>query len=58
MGEEGRWAAQRVFSPESAALALAPAPGPGEPTAERLAAARLRAAEVVREVVDRHGLEM
>jgi transposase-like protein len=58
MGEEGRWAAQRVFSPESAALALAPAPDPGEPTAERLAAARLRAAEVVREVVDRRGLEM
>lgn len=55
MGEEGRWQAARMFSPASLAKA-APAPE-GEPGEERLAAARLYAAEAVRAVVDRHGLE-
>lgn len=57
MGEEGRWESQRMFSPASAAKALeAPAPAPA-PGAERLEAARLYASQIVREVVDRHGLE-
>lgn len=54
MGEEGRWQAARMFSPES--LARAKAAPEGAPGDGRLAAARLYAAEAVRAVVDRHGL--
>lgn len=55
MGEEGRWQRSRMFSPESLAKA---SPSPAEaPSAERLAAARLYAAEAVRSVVDRRGLK-
>ena len=57
MGEEGRWASQRMFSPASAARALEPAAPAAEPDAERLEAARLYASQIVREVVDRFGLE-
>lgn len=56
MGEEGRWASQGLFSPASAARALSPAPAPEAPDAERRAALRLHAADVVGEVVDRFGL--
>lgn len=57
MGEEGRWASQRAFSPASAARACAEPPEPEAPGAERLEAAGLYAAQIVREVVDRFGLE-
>lgn len=56
MGEEGRWASQRLFSPASAARALAPAAPAAGPDAERLEAARLYASQIVGEVVDRFGL--
>ncbi len=55
MGEEGRWQSARMFSPASLAKAAPSEPAP--PSEERLAAARLYAAEAVRAVVDRHGLE-
>ena len=55
-GEEGRWAAHRVASPESAARASAPAPAPEPLEGERLEAVRLAAHEVIREVLDRHGV--
>ncbi len=55
MGEEGRWQAARMFSPES--LAKAEPAGAEPPAPERLEALRLYAAEAVREVVDRRGLE-
>lgn len=54
MGEEGRWQAQRLLSPSSLAKAAPSAAEP--PSDERLEAARLYAAEAVREVVDRRGL--
>ena len=54
MGEEGRWQAQRLLSPSSLAKAAPSAAEP--PSEERLEAARLYAAEAVREVVDRRGL--
>lgn len=54
MGEEGRWQAQRLLSPSSLAKAALSAAEP--PSDERLEAARLYAAEAVREVVDRRGL--
>lgn len=47
MGEEGRWASQRLFSPASAARALAPAAPAAGPDAERLEAARLYASQIV-----------
>lgn len=55
-GEEGRWAAHRVAAPESAARASAPAPAPEPLEGERLEAVRLAAHEVIREVLDRHGV--
>lgn len=55
-GEEGRWAAHRVAAPESAARASAPAPAPEPLEDERLEAVRLAAHEVIREVLDRHGV--
>ena len=55
-GEEGRWAAHRVASPESAARASAPAPAPEPLEGERLEAVRLAAHEVIREVLDCHGV--
>ena len=55
VGEESRWASQRMFSPSSAAKALEP-PAPA-PDAERLKAAGLWAAQIVREVVDQFGLD-
>lgn len=55
-GEEGRWAAHRVASPESAARASAPAPAPEPLEGERLEAVRLAAHEAIREVLDRHGV--
>lgn len=54
MGEEGRRQAQRLLSPSSLAKAAPSAAEP--PSDERLEAARLYAAEAVREVVDRRGL--
>lgn len=55
-GEEGRRAAQRVASPESAARASVPAPAPEPLEGERLEAVRLAAHEAIREVLDRHGV--
>lgn len=55
-GEEGRWAAHRVAAPEWAARASAPAPAPEPLEGERLEAVRLAAHEVIREVLDRHGV--
>lgn len=55
MGEEGRWQAQRLLSPSSLAKAAPSAAEP--PSDERLEAARLYAAEAVREVVDRRGAQ-
>ena len=55
--EEGRWATQRVFSEESAALGFAePAPRPPLTEGRRRALER-RAEEIVNEIVERRGLK-
>jgi hypothetical protein len=55
--EEGRWAAQRAFSGESAALGFAE-PSPAEPMTDgRRRALERRAERIVSETVERHGLK-
>jgi putative transposase len=55
--EEGRWATQRTFSEESAALGFAE-PAPAEPMADgRRRALERRAEQIVSEIVERHGLK-
>lgn len=57
MEEEGRWATQRVFSEESAALGFA-GPAPAAPmTEDRRRALERRADEIVAEIAERHGLK-
>lgn len=56
LSEEGRWAAQRVFSEESAALGFRD-PGPSEaPSRERREALERRAARIVAEITETYGL--
>ena len=56
LSEEGRWATQRVFSEESAALGFRD-PGPGEaPSGERREALERRAARIVAEITETYGL--
>lgn len=55
--EEGRWATQRTFSEESAALGFAE-PAPRSPLTEgRRRALERRAEQIVSEIVERHGLK-
>lgn len=57
MEEEGRWATQRVFSEESAALGFA-GPAPRAPMTDgRRRALERRAGEIVAEIAERHGLK-
>ena len=56
LSEEGRWATQRVFSEESAALGFRD-PGPREaPSRERREALERRAARIVAEITETYGL--
>lgn len=56
LSEEGRWATQRVFSEESAALGFRD-PGPREaPSGERREALERRAARIVAEITETYGL--
>ena len=56
LSEEGRWATQRVFSEESAALGFRD-PGPREaPSRERREALERRAARIVAEITEAYGL--
>ena len=56
LSEEGRWATQRVFSEESAALGFRD-PGPSEaPSRERREALERRAARIVAEITETYGL--
>ena len=57
MEEEGRWATQRTFSEESAALGFAE-PAPEEPMTDgRRRALERRTDQIVSEIVERHGLK-
>ena len=56
--DEGRWAQQRVFSEESAAEGFKGARDRPAPTPERRRALERRAGQIVREIAERHGLEL
>lgn len=57
MEEEGRWATQRAFGEESAALGFREAPPRPPMTDGRRRALGRRAEEIVTEIVERHGLK-